>query len=89
MVGCAKMGMHFVGCAPKKYQPDEELVKQCREIAKETGAVIEFEEDPMTATKEADAIYTDVWVSMGEPDNPSNFPNFSFNVRKSARICVG
>ncbi|MCI9617549.1 MAG: ornithine carbamoyltransferase [Eubacterium sp.] len=68
MVGCAKMGMHFVGCAPKKYQPDEELVKQCREIAKETGAVIEFEEDPMTATKEADAIYTDVWVSMGEPD---------------------
>ena len=68
MVGCAKMGMHFVGCAPKKYQPDEELVKQCREIAKETGAVIEFEEAPMTATKEADAIYTDVWVSMGEPD---------------------
>ncbi|MCI8955917.1 MAG: ornithine carbamoyltransferase [Eubacterium sp.] len=68
MVGCAKMGMHFVGCAPKKYQPDEELVKQCREIAKETGAVIEFEEDPMVATKNADTIYTDVWVSMGEPD---------------------
>lgn len=68
MVGCAKMGMHFVGCAPKKYQPDAALVKQCQEIAKETGAVIEFEEDPMVATKDADAIYTDVWVSMGEPD---------------------
>lgn len=68
MVGCAKMGMHFVGCAPKKYQPDAALVKQCQEIAKETGAIIEFEEDPMTATKDADAIYTDVWVSMGEPD---------------------
>lgn len=68
MVGCAKMGMHFVGCAPKKYQPNESLVKQCQEIAKETGAVIEFEEDPMTAVKDADAIYTDVWVSMGEPD---------------------
>lgn len=68
MVGCAKMGMHFVGCAPKKYQPNEDLVKQCQDIAKETGAVIEFEEDPMAATKDADAIYTDVWVSMGEPD---------------------
>ena len=68
MVGCAKMGMHFVGCAPKKYQPNEELVKQCQDIAKETGAVIEFEEDPMVATKDANAIYTDVWVSMGEPD---------------------
>lgn len=68
MVGCAKMGMHFVGCAPEKYQPDSRLVKKCQEIAKETGAVIEFEEDPMAATKDADAIYTDVWVSMGEPD---------------------
>lgn len=68
MVGCAKMGMHFVGCAPKKYQPDAALVKQCEEIAKETGAVIAFAEDPITATKDADAIYTDVWVSMGEPD---------------------
>ena len=68
MVGCAKMGMHFVGCAPEKYQPDSQLVKKCQEIAKETGAVIEFEEDPMAATKDADAIYTDVWVSMGEPD---------------------
>ena len=68
MVGCAKMGMHFVACAPKKYFPSEELVAQCRAIARETGAVLEFIEDPMTATKNADVIYTDVWVSMGEPD---------------------
>lgn len=68
MVGCAKMGMDFVACAPKKYWPDEALVEECRAIAKATGATIEFEEDPMVATKGANAIYTDVWVSMGEPD---------------------
>ena len=68
MVGCAKMGMHFVACAPKKYFPNAELVAQCQAIAQDTGAVLEFIEDPMTATKNADVIYTDVWVSMGEPD---------------------
>ena len=68
MVGCAKMGMHFVACAPKKYFPDAELVAQCQAIAKDTGATLEFIEDPMTATENADVIYTDVWVSMGEPD---------------------
>ncbi len=62
------MGMHFVACAPKKYFPDEGLVDLCRAIASETGATLEFIEDPMTATKGADVIYTDVWVSMGEPD---------------------
>ncbi len=67
MVGCAKMGMHFVACAPKKYFPDAKLVKQCEDIAKETGAVLEFIEDPSAAVKDADVIYTDVWVSMGEP----------------------
>jgi len=67
MVGCAKMGMHFVACAPKAYFPNDELVATCREIAKETGAVIELNEDPKTAVKGADVIYTDVWVSMGEP----------------------
>jgi len=67
MVGCAKMGMHFVACAPKKYFPDQELVDACMAIAAETGAVLEFIEDPMEATKGADVIYTDVWVSMGEP----------------------
>lgn len=68
MVGCAKMGMHFVACAPKKYFPNAELVEECQAIAKQTGATLEFIEDPMTATKNADVIYTDVWVSMGEPD---------------------
>ena len=67
MVGCAKMGMHFVACAPKKYWPDQALIQECKEIAKETGATIDFDENP--ATKGANAIYTDVWVSMGEPDS--------------------
>ena len=68
MVGCAKMGMHFTACAPAKYFPDAALVDECRKIAAETGAVLEFIEDPVEATKGADVIYTDVWVSMGEPD---------------------
>jgi len=69
MVGCAKMGMHFVACAPEKYFPSAELIAQCQQIAKETGAVLEFITDPMTAVKDAHVIYTDVWVSMGEPDS--------------------
>ena len=68
MVGCAKMGMHFVACAPKRYWPAQELIDECQAVAKETGATLEFIEDPMVATKDANAIYTDVWVSMGEPD---------------------
>ncbi len=67
MVGCAIMGMHFVACAPKKYFPNADLVAKCREIASKSGATLEFIEDPLTATKDADVIYTDVWVSMGEP----------------------
>ena len=67
MVGAAKMGMHFVACAPKKYFPNEALVNTCKEIAKETGAILEFIEDPAEAVKGAHVIYTDVWVSMGEP----------------------
>ena len=67
MVGCAKMGMHFVAAAPKKYFPDEQLVKACLEVAKETGAVLEFIQNPEDAVQGADVIYTDVWVSMGEP----------------------
>ncbi len=67
MVGCAKMGMHFVACAPKEYFPAPELIATCQAIAAETGATLEFIEDPMVATKNADVIYTDVWVSMGEP----------------------
>ena len=69
MVGCAKMGMHFVACAPAKYFPNAELVATCRQIAAETGATLEFIEDPIIATKGADVLYTDVWVSMGEPDS--------------------
>ncbi len=72
MVGCAKMGMHFVACAPKKYFPNADLVDVCQNIAKETGAILEFEENPIVATKNADVIYTDVWVSMGEPDEVWN-----------------
>ena len=68
MVGCAKMGMHFVACAPKAYFPDKALIDECHAIAKETGAILEFNEDPISATKGAHVIYTDVWVSMGEPD---------------------
>ncbi len=69
LVGCAKMGMHFVACAPKKYFPDQKLIDTCQEIAKETGAILEFLEDPKTAVQGADILCTDVWVSMGEPDN--------------------
>ena len=69
MVGCAKMGMHFVACTAKEYFPDEKLIEICKNIAAETGAVLEFITDPMEATKGADVIYTDVWVSMGEPDS--------------------
>ncbi len=69
MVGCAKMGMHFVACAPSKYFPDQNLINTCKEIAAQTGATLEFIEDPIVATKGADVIYTDVWVSMGEPDS--------------------
>ena len=68
MVGSAKMGMHFVACAPEKYFPDKALVDECKLIAEQTGAVLEFITDPMVATKDADVIYTDVWVSMGEPN---------------------
>ena len=69
MVGCAKMGMHFVACAPEKYQPGSALIAQCRDIASQTGAVLEFESDVEKAVTGAHVIYTDVWVSMGEPDN--------------------
>ena len=68
MVGCAKMGMHFVACAPEKYFPDAPLILKCKNIAAETGATLEFNPHPMEAVKNADVIYTDVWVSMGEPD---------------------
>ena len=66
MIGCAKMGLHFVACAPKAYWPDPELVEKCKAIAAETGATITLSDDT-DAVKDADVVYTDVWVSMGEP----------------------
>ena len=67
MVGCAKMGMHFVACAPEAYFPDPQLIATCQEIAAQTGATLEFISDPQQAVPGADVLYTDVWVSMGEP----------------------
>lgn len=69
MVGCAKMGLHFVACAPERYFPNPALVETCRAIAAQTGATLDFLTDPMEAVVGADVLYTDVWVSMGEPDS--------------------
>ncbi|MCQ2438572.1 MAG: ornithine carbamoyltransferase [Oscillospiraceae bacterium] len=69
MIGCAKLGLHFVACAPEAYFPDAALREKCAAIAAETGAVLEFETDPEKAAVGADVLYTDVWVSMGEPDS--------------------
>ena len=67
MVGCAKLGVDFTACAPADYFPDKALIEySCKEAAK-TGAMLQFEEDPMKAVQGADVLYTDVWVSMGEP----------------------
>mgnify|MGYP000270186305 FL=1 len=67
MVTCAKLGMDFVACTNKKYFPNDELVKYCKDVAETTGASITLTEDVAEGTKDADVIYTDVWVSMGEP----------------------
>lgn len=68
MVACSKLGMHFVACTSKEFFPSEELVELCRGYASESGATITLTEDVESGTKDADVIYTDVWVSMGEPD---------------------
>ena len=68
MIACSKLGMDFVACTTKEYFPNEELVATCRGYAKESGARITLTEDVKEGTKDADIIYTDVWVSMGEPD---------------------
>ena len=68
MIACAKMGMHFVACAPQRYFPNDELTQECKEFAQKSGATITFTENVPEGTKDADIIYTDVWVSMGEPD---------------------
>ncbi len=69
MVGCSKLGLDFTACAPKEYFPNEELVKECQGYAAASGSTITFEEDVEKAVKDANIIYTDVWVSMGEPDD--------------------
>lgn len=69
MVGCAKMGMRFVACSPEKYFPESELAKQCRIISSQTGGSVELISDPSKAVEDADVIYTDIWVSMGEPED--------------------
>ncbi len=68
MIACAKMGMHFTACTSEKYFPDAELVKVCEEYAKQSGGSITLTEDVDKGTKDADVLYTDVWVSMGEPE---------------------
>jgi ornithine carbamoyltransferase len=67
MIGCAKMGMHFTAAAPKDLWPNQQLIEKCQIIAKTTGAILSFTEDPMAGTNNVDVLYTDVWVSMGEP----------------------
>jgi ornithine carbamoyltransferase len=68
MVVSAKLGINFVACGPKDNMPDDKLVKTCKEIAKENGCTITLTDDVKKGTKNADVIYTDIWVSMGEPD---------------------
>lgn len=68
MVACAKMGMHFTACTTAEFFPEKELVEQSREIAEQTGGSVTLEEDAMKGTRGADVVYTDVWVSMGEPE---------------------
>ena len=68
MIACAKMGMHYTACAPKAYFPNDELVAYCEQVAAETGGSITLTEDVKAGTAGANVIYTDVWVSMGEPD---------------------
>ena len=69
MIACAKLGMHFTACTSKEYFPDPALVAQCEEYAKESGATITLTEDAIAGTKGVDVVYTDVWVSMGEPED--------------------
>lgn len=69
MVGCEKLGLNFTACCPEKYFPSKNLTAKCEEFAKESGSVLRFETDATKAVKDADVIYTDIWVSMGEPES--------------------
>ena len=68
MIGCAKLGVNFAACAPAEYFPSEELMDAAQEVAAETGSVLEFWTEPELALRGADVVYTDIWVSMGEPE---------------------
>ena len=68
LIGCAKMGMQFTACAPEGYMPPQELIETAEKIAEETGAVLSFDPSPESALRDADVVYTDIWVSMGEPE---------------------
>lgn len=68
MVVCSKLGMHFCACGPKELWPSEDLIEKCREVARVTGAELEFTDDPAEGAKDCDVLYTDIWLSMGEPD---------------------
>jgi ornithine carbamoyltransferase len=67
MVVCAKLGLHYCACGPAELMPAERLIEKCHEIAGETGAVLEFTPDPAQGAKDCDILYTDIWLSMGEP----------------------
>lgn len=69
MVACAKLGMHFCACGPRERMPEEALVAQCQAIAAQTGAVLEFTQDTAQGAKDCDVLYTDIWLSMGEPED--------------------
>ena len=68
MVVCAKLGMHFCACGPKRLMPAEALVEKCQAVAADTGAVLEFTDDVAQGARDCDVLYTDIWLSMGEPD---------------------
>ena len=68
MVVCAKLGMHFCACGPQELMPEEWLIEKCKAVAAETGAVLEFTDDVAQGAKDCDVLYTDIWLSMGEPD---------------------
>ena len=68
MVVCAKLGMHFCACGPQELMPEEWLIEKCKAVAAETGAVLEFTDDVAQGAKDCDILYTDIWLSMGEPD---------------------
>ena len=83
MIGCAKMGLDYIACAPEKYFPPLSMVEKCKKIAEENGGSITLETDVMKATKGVDVIYTDVWVSMGEKEEVWNEDLLTYQVNST------